>query len=101
LALQTENSFLRTEKTFKHTHDRVDLRITGIFGGNYHWYFRLEILVVWSAGNITGMVGGNYYWYLRAEILIRRVAFVVVLTFLGLSCTNIQINVKNCIYINV
>ena len=47
--------------------------ITGISGGNCHWYFRREILLVWSAviipgtvgGNITGIFGGNYYWYGR------------------------------------
>ena len=65
---------------------------SGIRGGKCYWYFRLEILLVWSAvnitgisaesitgmvgGNITGKFGGNCYWYGRAEILQRRVAFV-------------------------
>ena len=29
------------------------------------WYFRREMLFVFSAGNITGTFGRNYYWYGR------------------------------------
>ena len=34
------------------------------------WYFRREILLVFTGGNITGIVGGNYYWYLRRQLLL-------------------------------
>ena len=34
--------------------------ITGIFGGNYYWYFRRELFLVWSAVIITGIFGGKY-----------------------------------------
>ena len=47
--------------------------ITGIFGCNYYWYGRREIILVWSAAIITGIsavivigiCGGSYYQYCR------------------------------------
>ena len=39
--------------------------ISDTVGGNYCCYGWQEIILVWSAENITGMVGGNYYWYFR------------------------------------
>ena len=41
-----------------------------------YWYFRRQEILVFSARNITDIFGGNYYWYFRAEILYRHVAFV-------------------------
>ena len=36
--------------------------ISGIFGGEYYWYFQRELLLVWSAVTITGKVGGLLVW---------------------------------------